>query len=77
MFSLSVVKDFDVLEDVAQSIVETVPQLLTSEFCFQSGKLTFCDCIIPTVSLSAHGGDDAMVSEHRSIGLACILASSV
>lgn len=50
----SIVKDFDVIEDICPGQIAGFVDAFADTFLFQTAKERFGDCVIPTISAPAH-----------------------
>ncbi len=66
---LRVVEIVDVKSDGLLDLLTCAPGLSPHEFCFQGFEEAFCHCIIPAVSLSAHGHEKAMSRKELTVSL--------
>jgi hypothetical protein len=50
----SIVKDFDVIEDIGTSQISSFVDALSDSLLFQAAKEGFCNGIVPAVAAPAH-----------------------
>ena len=60
MFSLTIVKKFDVVEHVLSCLVVVLVVFSVNPLGFEFSEEAFGGCVIVTVSASAHAADDSV-----------------
>ena len=77
MYAITVIKSHDVCGDICFSFRLIGLFALPNTLYFEVQEEAFCHCIVPTVALTAHAADEAMLCLHSLVLAAGILTATV
>ena len=77
MQTATIVEGFDVIEDGSASLGLSGEALMVDQLVFEAAKEALDKGIIVAVTWTTHGGDQAVLGEHLSVGRAGELASAI
>ena len=77
METIAVIEHLDILDNIVRGISPSWVRVVIGPLCLQGPKESFRHCVVPTITLSGHTADHAILGQYPLIGVAGILTPSV